>query len=259
MRNPFRITPYHRRPRRDRKRVFIRVKNDIRRAAPVLGGRFYTPDYLHGENAWADVFFLAERRNQCFFNATLSTARHELAEKADMLAFERALELREYRSPRFEAANDSGHRLMVPDPSESEPHAVFDGLTRREWVARERHRIIAEGEVTVREHIELDHGYAAGIGVHAVLDVPAITVAVIEGFIDRFRANGERGWQGRLIPIAAEEIGEWDHFVANAIVDPLEHPPAEQAHPTPGFGLRDSDKQVPACQSQASGEVGSGS
>lgn len=46
-------------PRRQRKRDYIGIKNNIRRSAPVLGGRFYTHDYLHGENGWADIYFLS--------------------------------------------------------------------------------------------------------------------------------------------------------------------------------------------------------
>lgn len=56
-----------------------------------------------------------------------------------------------------------------------------------------RHRLIIEGEVTVRQSFELYDGDAAGAGVHAVIDVSAITVAVIEKFNYLFQANRECG------------------------------------------------------------------
>ncbi|HIJ33323.1 MAG TPA: hypothetical protein HPP65_02820 [Gammaproteobacteria bacterium] len=33
-------------------KLYISVKNQIRRATPVLGGTFMTHDYLHGKNGW---------------------------------------------------------------------------------------------------------------------------------------------------------------------------------------------------------------
>ena len=52
--------PFGERSRRQRKAAFIFVKNDIRRHANILGGLFFTHDYLHGKNGWIDCLFLGQ-------------------------------------------------------------------------------------------------------------------------------------------------------------------------------------------------------
>ena len=39
----------------------MRLKNRIKRAAPVLGGKFTTHTYIHGENGWLDAHFLGTK------------------------------------------------------------------------------------------------------------------------------------------------------------------------------------------------------
>ena len=48
---------------------------------------------------------------------------------------------------------------------------------------------------TPSERFEIDSGYAYGIGLHAVVNVPTLDTAAIERTIMRFRALGERSWQ----------------------------------------------------------------
>jgi hypothetical protein len=45
------------------------------------------------------------------------------------------------------------------------------------------------------ERFEIDRGYAYGIGLHAVVNVPSLDTTAIERTIMRFRALGERNWQ----------------------------------------------------------------
>ncbi len=87
MRNRFRWTHFVDLSRHRQKDQFIRARNRIRRAAPVLGGRFYTHDYLHGANGWADVLFLSPRP-PLFYNATLRTTRYAYREEVEELARE---------------------------------------------------------------------------------------------------------------------------------------------------------------------------
>jgi len=53
--------PFCQLPRHRQKDAYIGIKNLIRRAAPVLGGRFYTHDMLHGYNGWIDLYFLGAK------------------------------------------------------------------------------------------------------------------------------------------------------------------------------------------------------
>lgn len=52
---------------RRQKQMHFRVQRDILHAAPVLGGLFYTHDYLHGKNGWIDCYFLGKDK-YIFYN-----------------------------------------------------------------------------------------------------------------------------------------------------------------------------------------------
>jgi len=49
--------------------------------------------------------------------------------------------------------------------------------------------------VQIHEQFDIDRGYAYGIGLHAVIDVPSIDVQAIDAFIQRFRSIGELPWK----------------------------------------------------------------
>jgi glutathione S-transferase len=87
-------------PRHRQKDQFIRARNRIRRAAPVLGGRFYTHDYLHGKNGWADAIFLSPSP-PLFYNATLRTTRYAYREKVEEAASDASYQLAPDREPDF--------------------------------------------------------------------------------------------------------------------------------------------------------------
>ena len=74
-------TPFNQLSRRHQRAAYIELKNKIRRASSILGGVFYTHDYLHGQNGWADVYFLGHKV-PVFYNAALQTARTAYKEAA---------------------------------------------------------------------------------------------------------------------------------------------------------------------------------
>ena len=65
-------TPFGRRSRRRRNAAYIAVKNRIRRATPILGGKFFTDDYMHGTNHWLDAYFLGPKA-PLVYNLTIET------------------------------------------------------------------------------------------------------------------------------------------------------------------------------------------
>jgi hypothetical protein len=65
--------PFCQLPRHRQKDAYIGIKNLIRRAVPVLDGRFYTHHVLHGYNGWIDLYFLGAKA-PIFYNVTLETA-----------------------------------------------------------------------------------------------------------------------------------------------------------------------------------------
>ena len=80
-------TPFRQLPRRCQKTAYIEVKNQIRRATPILGGSFYTRDCLHGQNGWSGVCFLGHKA-PVFYNVMLETTRVAYKEAVWDIAWE---------------------------------------------------------------------------------------------------------------------------------------------------------------------------
>jgi len=209
---------YLKKSRSQRKRDTIGIKNNIRRSASVLGGHFYTHDYLYGGNGWADIYFLG-RQPLMFYNATLETTAYAFREKAEALAFDRSCKLVPYRSVLLERLGDS-NTVNTDDLEEPIVSDAFEGLDRRQWVEREVVRFIEEGEVTVYEKVKLDCSYSFGL--IATLDVPAITVETVNDFVDEFLTNGERSWKGRPVAFAPSIIDKTRKIESNLLIEPWE-------------------------------------
>jgi hypothetical protein len=89
--------PFGDQSRRHRKLTYINIKNQIRRAQPVLGGLFYSQDHIHGKNGWIDCYFLG-KEPLTFYNCTLETARCAYVEAVSEAAWEEAEKLLPYHS-----------------------------------------------------------------------------------------------------------------------------------------------------------------
>jgi hypothetical protein len=214
--------PFHERSARERKLAYIRMKNNIRRSASVLGGLFYTHDYVHGQNGWVDIYFLGKEKG-VFYNVTLQTARYEYKEEVSQAAWDAADAMVPHRFNLFEdAKKDPVTGYYVSNPKPEGPLDVFGGLTRWDWIKAEEARIAEARTVKVHARVELDRDYAHGIGLHATVDVPFLTVDAINAFIGDFLANGEKAWRDdKALSFSHEEVGYWG-LESNAIVEPWE-------------------------------------
>ncbi len=213
-------------PRHRQKDQFIRARNRIRRAAPVLGGRFYTHDYLHGENGWADVLFLSPRP-PLFYNAILSTTRYDYREKVHELASEASYQMAPDREPDFHSRGrrdpKTKHWIYDYEPLR---YPELDGLTRLQWIERELPRFADARTLQVFEYWTLHRDYAYGMGLEAVIDVPFLTIEAIEGFIDRF-LNTDTGYRSDTpLSYGYEEAGPWG-LESNALIEPWDWPEGE--------------------------------
>ncbi|MCC7548411.1 MAG: hypothetical protein IT532_11655 [Burkholderiales bacterium] len=177
--------PFGEQSRRRRNRKYIGVKNRIRHTAPILGGRFTTHDYLHGGNGWMDALFLG-RKAPAFYCLALQTTWHAYKEAV----FKRASRLFEERFP--EAASpyacvwDRKTRLYQPHGNDAHHYPELVGMTRSAWEARQSRLIANSGEVQVHEEWKLLRNYTHGIGLHASIDAPFLTIDAINIFITRF-------------------------------------------------------------------------
>jgi len=223
MRNRFRWTHFVDLSRHRQKDQFIRARNRIRRAAPVLGGRVYTHDYLHGANGWADVLFLSPRP-PLFYNATLRTTRYAFREGVEELAREASYQLAPDREPDFfsRGRRDPRTKYWVYD-YEPLRHPELDGLTRHEWIGRELPRLADGCTVQVFESWILHRDYEFGLGLEAVIDVPFLTIEAINGFIDRFLTTETDFRSVTPLSYRYAEAGPWG-LESNALIDPRDWP-----------------------------------
>ncbi|WP_018234344.1 hypothetical protein [Thioalkalivibrio thiocyanodenitrificans] len=208
-------TPFFDQPRSRKKLDYIRIKNRVQAHAPVLGGEFYSNHLIHGHNGWLDFYFLSTY-GRYFYNATARTAGYVIKESAYEQAFDRSEQIKPYKV-RFRRHDGPG---FVMDSSESEAPELFDGLTRHEWVTRERRRILEAEPFEVHETIDKDYGYRFGVGLDAVLDVPGLSIEEINRFIERFRDLGEPEHYRRPHPVAYDpaSLSEDAHLESNELL-----------------------------------------
>ncbi len=212
-------TPYLQRSRAARKAAYIQLRNKIRRAAPVLGGRYYTPVYMDGKNGWLDLYFMGSRF-PIFYTVAIQTTRHAYKEKVLDEAFRRA----ELLVPEKEKWWDESHLdaksgMFVTPARFPRKYTDLGGLSRTEWVEAQQRVIADERIVQVHEQWEIRTDYHSGVGLHATLDVPHLTGQVVEDFIDRFMAHPGNYCSHQLLSFASSEIEDWG-MEANTLVEP---------------------------------------
>lgn len=220
MRHLTRRIPFGAQSRGRRKAAFISVKNDIRRHARILGGLFYTHDYLHGKNGWIDCLFLG-RKPPVFYNCVLDTTRNAYKEQVRELVYERSYVLAPDDGPGLleQAVRDPVSGMWTSTLSEAERLDALGGLSRHEWVEQQIPHIADSAVIKIHEGWTLHHDYRFGIGLHAILDAPYLTIDVVNAFVERFLAT-EAGYANpNPISYRHVEIENW-HIESNAIAGP---------------------------------------
>lgn len=215
-------TPFNLQSRRRQRTAYIELKNNIRRASSILGGIFHTHDYLHGQNGWADVYFLG-RKAPVFYNTALQTTRTAFKEAVWDEAWDRSHAL----APDVEP---SLFERMVKDPKtgnyvvpEREPvrYPALSGLSRMDWVQAQLPAIANEGTIQVFEEWMLHRDYSYGIGLHATLDVPFLTIDAINHFIECFLACKSAYRAPQPCNYTYADIEHWG-LESNALDEPWE-------------------------------------
>ena len=206
--------------------AWIGVKNKIRRAQSVLGGKFYTHDFMHEDIQWVDGYFLAPK--PIFYNFALETAVYHFKEACMDTAWDEADKLVPHRFNLFEGGEkDPVTGNIVHKAREPRRHPEFDGMTRIEWVMARAKEIADLGNIKVHEEVTLHRDYAHGIGLHGTLNVPALTVSAIDEFIYRFLKNGEAPFKSaEPVIFTGDSVKHWG-LDSNAIVEPWDYDKVE--------------------------------
>jgi hypothetical protein len=110
-------------------------------------------------------------------------------------------------------------------------------FTTHDYRVESQHRAIADsGELQVFEEWTLYRDYSRGIGVHATLDVPFLTIDVVNEFIDRFLAQEADYRSAAYRTWKYDQVPHWG-LESNAVIDPLDWP-QEQRYTLVGSVLR---------------------
>lgn len=203
---------------RFKKAAYIEIKNQIRRDAPLLRGKLTTHHVLDGKNNWMDGHFLSRRR-PWFYSLALITTRCAYVDLVHQRAMDRSYELAPEREPDFfdRAVSDPKTGRSVVHYVEPLRYPELDGMARYDW-ADNQHAVIANsGEISVHEQWTLHRDYRAGIGLHATIDVPFLTVESINQFIDRFLVDEAEFNNPTPLNYRYEDIPSWG-IDANAVI-----------------------------------------
>ena len=215
-------TPFHELSRRNRKSAYMRILNRIKRAAPVLGGKFTTHDCIHGQNGWIDANFLGTTP-PVSYSLVLQTTICKYKELVRNRAWELSYDLAPERElPLFDGA--------VKDPKAEnyvslcrDPHRYpeLENMTRLQWCQAQHQKIADSSEIQVFEKWTLHHDYHHGIGLHATIDVPVLTIEAVNAFIDRFLMTETDFLDPTPHTYRYEQVSYWG-LDSNALIEPWE-------------------------------------
>jgi len=215
-------TPFNQLSRRGQKMAFMRVKNRIKRAAPVLGGKFTTHTYMHGENGWIDAHFLGTKP-PVSYSLALQTTIFEYKElvrnRAWELSYDLALEQELLLFDRAEKDPKTGNyasRLREPYR-----YPELENMTRLQWSEAQHQKIADSGNIQVFEKWTLHHDYHHGIGLHATIDAPVLTIEAVNAFIDRFLMTEANFLDPTPHTYRYEQVSYWG-LDSNALLEPWE-------------------------------------
>ena len=200
----------------------MRIRSRIQRAAPVLGGKFTTHTYMHGDNSWLDAHFLGTKP-PIFYSLMLQTTLCEYKELVRSRAWELSYDLAPERElPLFDGAvkdPTTGH--YVSRQREPLRYPELENMTRLDWCEAQHQKIADSGDIQVFEKWTLHHDYHHGIGLHATIDVPVLTIEAVNAFIDRFLMTETNFLDPTPHSYRYEQVSHWG-LDANALIEPWE-------------------------------------
>lgn len=228
---------WDKRSRAQRKRAAIRIKNDASRHRKHLGGLFTSHDVIDG-SSWADIYFLSTLHRHRIYNCTIDTSLYAYFSTCEDKAWSNSELILPFEdepvSDMFVKAENGLYSLAEPRPSRvAREKSAFGGLSRSDWIDKEKERLADSGEVFIHPKVELDFSYRYGVGLHATLPVEKLTVAVIDRFIEEFIASGETPYHRKDIALSFPSARSKEASSINALCDD----PSQWAEGAEALGL----------------------
>lgn len=199
--------PFVELPRHKRRNAVVRLGWKI--AQQTDGCGFWTdhlledPDDPLRTHSWVDVCFLGADRFTLWnaeFVTTQLAVEDEIRERAFNAAYAQlsAEEIKAEFSMGWKTVPPKRPGTMrmrewVQRPDRHYPQ--FDGRTFRQECDRFEAHYLATDPPVIAERFVIDHSYAYGIGLHAVVAESNMDCTAIERTIQRFRDIGERDWR----------------------------------------------------------------
>lgn len=156
--------------RKQRKKLYINLKNNIRKAQLSKGANFFTYNVIGNNTQWADIYFLS-KKNGYFYNVTIETTKAFFHESLESIAMDEALKFK-----------TSENKLSFKEIMNLQDKIIEDKLK--------------EGSHFVLEGVYLLKDYSYGIGLQMTLNLESLTVENINKAIDDFLKNNEQEWTG---------------------------------------------------------------
>jgi hypothetical protein len=225
-------TPFESQSTRSKRAKYIDVKNQIRRAAPILGGLFVTRHYMHGRNGWLDGYFLG-RKAPIFYNLALQSTAYAYKAAVEERAWDESYEREaEQELSIFDRTMTDADGRRVTLPSEPLRYEALEGMTRMDWTDAHCKLIADSGQIQVHEEWSLHPEYGYGIGLHATIDAPVLTIDAVNAFVTRFLESPAPYCSPDGLTFRYDEIHHWG-LESNAIMDPWDWASATaQSEPT---------------------------
>jgi hypothetical protein len=170
--------------------VTFKLKMKSEGKPPTVGGLFSTDIYIDSSTAWIDIWFLSKRKPLVMYNVTLETTLQAYRDAIRNAAFDATYDMNnESQMQELDMeviSRDPKNGTVTARFPKPKPRPEFGGLTSKQWHDKQEKRIANSGEICVYEHWTLHRNYHVGIGLHATIHEPLLTIEVINRFVEWF-------------------------------------------------------------------------
>lgn len=205
---------------------YIRIKNEMRKNGDKVFFSYHMMDGEYEKFAWADIYFLDNKR-KFFYNCEVESTAAAMSNDIENAVFEKAEVLLEEKTNKtseeihdeifkdiFKKVNKDGMVLYEYKPNEEYLK------NSAECQQKVYEQLKADGfTVMAREESKLDFKYRYGVGLHMVIDVPFLTKEIVEQKVLEFLANDRKLPTGEYRKISLDNTFSDEYRYGNNIYE----------------------------------------